>query len=243
MPNHKFSKKNSKEILPIKESRIRFKKRPFKFTDKQTALINILMNEDTKVVFISGPAGVSKTILTVYAALQMMAEHPEKNLLYVRSIAESADKGLGALPGTLQEKFDPYLMPLMDKLDELIYPDDSLQLRNDKRVDSVPINFLRGANWLDKIVILDEAQNFTFKELTTAITRISHGTKLFICGDFMQSDIGAKSGFRQMMKLFDDDESMGNGIRTFSFTHDDIVRSGVLKFIAARIEKSQPPSY
>ena len=92
---------------------------------------------------------------------------------------------MGALPGNADEKFNPYMLPLEDKLEELLKPSDHQRLFYEKRIDALPINYLRGANWRNKVVVADEAQNFTFKELTTLITRIGEGTKLFVCGDFM----------------------------------------------------------
>ena len=103
----------------------------------------------------------------------------------------------------------------------------------------MPINFLRGASWNNKIVIADEAQNFTFKELTTLITRIGEGTKIFICGDSMQSDINGKTGFPSMCELFDDYKSKRRGIECFEFTHEDIKRSHLLKFIVSRLHYSK----
>ena len=165
-----------------------------------------------------------------------MADDVERELLYVRSIAESADKGLGSLPGDITEKFNPFLMPLYDKLDEIVFEGDTAFLKQNGRISAVPINFMRGASWNDKLVIADEAQNFTFKELTTLITRIGEGSKLIICGDFMQSDINGKSGFKEMFDLFTDDISQENGILSFAFTQNDIVRSKILKFIISKLE-------
>ena len=155
-----------------------------------------------------------------------MAEDTEKELLYVRSIAESADKGLGSLPGDMAEKCNPFLMPLYDKLEEIVFEGDTAFLKN----------FLRGANWSNKLIVADEAQNFTFKELTTLITRLGEDSKLIICGDFMQSDINGKTGFGEMFDLFNDESSVENGIHSFKFTRSDIVRSKILKFIISKLE-------
>ena len=174
--------------------------------------------------------------MSLYGCLRLLAENPEKELLYVRSIAESADKGLGSLPGDITDKFDPFLMPLYDKLDEIIFEGDTAFLKQEGRISAVPINFLRGANWNQKLIVADEAQNFTFKELTTLITRIGEGSKLIICGDFMQSDINGKTGFSEMFDIFKDDESSNNGIHCFKFNKSDIVRSKILKFIISKLE-------
>jgi len=214
---------------------IKFKNRKFKFTDKQKSLLDIILNPENKIIFISGPAGTSKTYISLYGALQIMQEDKEKNLIYIRSIAESADKGLGSLPGDISEKFDPFLMPLYDKLEEIIHAGDVAFLKNQEKIAAAPINFLRGASWNNKLIIADEAQNFTFKELTTLITRIGEDTKIIICGDFMQSDINGRGGFNQMFSVFNDPVSEGNGICAFTFNESDIVRSQILKFIIKRL--------
>ena len=163
------------------------------------------------------------------------------DLLYVRTAIESADKGLGALPGTLEDKFNPYMAPLEDKLDELLPPTTPIaeELIQSGRIQAMPINFLRGANWINKIIIADESQNFTFKELVTLITRIGENSKLIICGDMMQSDINGKTGFYDMIKLFDCEESRDRGIHCFRFTEDDILRSKILKYIVQKLKTAK----
>jgi phosphate starvation-inducible PhoH-like protein len=237
MAKKKLDKSGSLEFHPQLEHKIRTRPRKFKFTDKQVRFLNIILNPDNSIVFVSGPAGSSKTYMAIYAAIQLMAADREKELLYVRSIAESADKGLGSLPGDIAEKFDPFLMPLYDKLEEIVQPQDVAWLKKQEMISAVPINFLRGASWTDKIVVADECQNFTLKELTTLITRVGEGTKLVMCGDIMQSDIGQRSGFKSMFDLFNDKESKDKGVQTFSFSHEDIVRSEILKFLVSKLEK------
>jgi phosphate starvation-inducible PhoH-like protein len=157
----------------------------------------------------------------------------------VRSIIESADKGLGSLPGDMAEKFDPFLMPLYDKLEEMVETPDIIWLKGQEKIAAIPVNFLRGANWSNKVIVVDEAQNFTFKELTTVITRIAEGSKLMICGDYMQSDIGSRSGFREMFEMFNDEVSRERGVQCFGFDNSDIVRSEILKFLVSKLETRQ----
>lgn len=226
------------EIQSSIERSVKFKTKKFKFTKKQQQLLVILLDPETKVVFISGPAGSAKTYMSLYAMLQIIKADFDKDILYIRSIAESADKGLGSLPGDIEEKFDPFLMPLYDKIGEIIHEGDALFLKQSGKVSAAPVNYLRGASWEDKLVFADEAQNFTMKELTTLITRIGERTKVIIGGDFMQSDINGRSGFKNMVDKFDDQESIDNGIHVFQFTKDDIVRSEILKFIIGRLENN-----
>lgn len=209
------------------------------FSEKQKQFYKLCSDEKTKIIFVSGPAGSSKTFISVYSALSFLSKNPELDLIYIRTIIESADKGLGALPGDLNEKFNPYMIPLVEKLAEILPSTNTSKsdLIKDGRIDAMPINFLRGSSWKDKVIIMDEAQNASFKELTTLITRIGENCKLFICGDLMQSDINGKSGFGDMIKLFDDEESSNNGIETFSFNCSDIKRSEILKYIIKKLTR------
>jgi phosphate starvation-inducible protein PhoH and related proteins len=209
-----------------------------RFTTKQKEFIETSLSDKTKMMFLSGPAGSTKTYMAVYSALRLMAVDEDLDLMYVRTVIESADKGLGALPGDLEEKFNPYMAPLIDKLDEML-PARGYAAKKDLmskgRIHAMPINFLRGASWLNKIVIADEAQNFSHKELVTLVTRLGENSKLFICGDFMQSDINGKTGFKPMFELFNDEESRKKGIECFSFDESDIKRSQILKFIIQKL--------
>ena len=149
-------------VIPQMKTQIKFKERKFKFTEKQQQLLKILLTDETKIVFIAGPAGTSKTFMAVYAALNLI-DNNEKDIIYIRTIAESGEKSLGSLPGTVGEKFQPYLLPLEDKIQEMIESTDAHRLRDDGRISASPVNFLRGSTLRDKIVIADEVQNFTFR--------------------------------------------------------------------------------
>ena len=112
MARKKSESKGSLELTAPFERSIKFKHREFKFTAKQQRFLKTALDPETKIIFVSGPAGSSKTYMGVYALLQLMQQDFNKDLIYIRSIAESADKGLGSLPGDIAEKFDPFLMPL-----------------------------------------------------------------------------------------------------------------------------------
>lgn len=209
-----------------------------KLTEKQKKFLELSLRDDSKIVFVLGPAGSTKTYMAVMSALRHLQKDDSLDLFYVRTAIESAEKGLGALPGTLEEKFNPYMAPLEDKLIELLPGNTTLkaELLKSNRIQAMPINFLRGANWINKIVVADESQNFTFKELVTMITRLGENSKLFICGDLMQSDINGKSGLKPMIDLFDDEQSKEKGIYCFRFTENDIMRSEILKFIIQKLK-------
>jgi phosphate starvation-inducible PhoH-like protein len=204
-------------------------------TTRQKEFLALASNKDAKIIFVSGPAGTAKTFLSIFHALTMINEKRVSDLIYVRTTVECSDKSMGFLPGIISDKLSPYLQPLMDKLEELLPKNEIELLQKENRISGVPIGFLRGLNWNAKAIILDEAQNCTFKELFTFITRIGQFSKVFVIGDPGQSDINGKSGFEKMVTCFDDEDSQQNGIYTFRFTEEDIVRSELVKFIAKKL--------
>ena len=120
------------------------------------------------------------------------------------------------------------------------YFKDIETLQKENRLDSIPLGFLRGLNWNAKCIVADEAQNMTVKEITTLITRVGEFSKVFVLGDPDQSDINGKSGFMKIMNAFDDVESKENGIYTFKFTEEDIVRSSLVKYIVKKLKNVKP---
>lgn len=205
-------------------------------TEKQKKFIELATDKKVKMLLVSGPAGSTKTYLSVLASLLLMNEKKVSDLLYVRSVVESADAKMGTLPGEADDKLSPYKRPLIDKLDELLPKEDIQFLIKDNRIEGLPVGYLRGLNWNAKAVIGDEMQNCTKKELITMMTRAGEFSKIFMCGDPQQSDIGPRSGFRDIFNLFNDDESKEHGIYTFEFTEDDILRSALVKFIVKKIK-------
>lgn len=209
----------------------------YEFSEKQLKVLAAMMHSNSKVVFVEGVSGTAKTFLSIFAALKLIDQKKCNKIMYIRSLAESASKSIGALKGSLTEKLNPFLLPLEEKMEEIIHPQSYKRLMEEKRMQGIPVNFLRGASIKDSCAIIDEAQDFTFEELITVMTRIGENSKFFIIGDPMQSDIGKKTGFRKMIDIFNDDDSVINGIHYFKFGKEDIVRSGILKFIMEKIEE------
>jgi phosphate starvation-inducible protein PhoH len=212
--------------------------REFPFTPKQKEIISLIRDKKTKIIFIEGPAGTSKTILAAYCGLMMLNEKRVSEIIYVRTVIESASKSLGFLPGDGSDKFMPYAQPLLDKLWELLPESDINKLLKDERIRPVPVNFLRGASWNVNYVILDEMQNFTRREIVTAISRIGKFSKFVCLGDRMQSDLHQASGLVPIIECFNDDESRAQGIHYVKLTKEDIMRSEILKFIVEKLEQA-----
>lgn len=205
-------------------------------TPKQRQLIDLILDKETKVVFINGPAGTSKTFIALYCGLKALQDRRVSHISYVRTIIESASKSLGSLPGDEKLKMEPFLMPLVEKLDEFLPTIQKDRLLKENRVKGIPVNYLRGASLNAQYIVVDESQNLTRKEMTTTITRLGQFSKMIFVGDDSQSDINGSSGFMPLFDLFNDESSRKEGIHCFSFTKNDIVRSGVLRYICERLE-------
>lgn len=216
------------------------KVRQLPWTAKQLALFELAARKDTRIIFISGPAGTSKTLSAVKISLDLLNARKVSDIVCVRAAVESADSKLGYLPGDLAAKFDVYMMPFADKLEELLCIDQQKRLKADNRIINQPINFCRGLSFTARAIIFDEAQNATLKEIVTLITRIGKFSRMFICADPSQSDLtnGKRGGFEELAALFDDEESREMGIYRFDFTEEDIVRSELCSFIVKKLAKN-----
>lgn len=208
------------------------------WTEKQKKLIQLINEKETKIVFVKGPAGSSKSICAVYCGLQALKARKTSHIIYSRPILESADAGsrLGFLPGQLSEKTEPYMRVVNEKLDELLDKTTTERLKKDERVEFTEVNYIRGASLNAVYMILDEAQNWTLNELITLITRIGKYSKVVICADISQSDLpfSKQGGFDKLWNVFNDEESEKNGIYRFEFREEDILRSGLCKFIVEK---------
>ena len=142
-------------IAPKPKERVHFKQRPFKFSDKQKQFLELALADESKIIFLAGPAGTSKTYMSVYAAINLLAKDTNKEIIYVRSIAESAEKGLGSLPGEADHKFEPFVTPLWEKIDEMVSEEHAIWLKKSELLSAKPINYLRGASWADKLIVAD----------------------------------------------------------------------------------------
>jgi phosphate starvation-inducible PhoH-like protein len=222
---------------PIKRQ---IKIKQFPWTDKQKEFFKIALSPDTKIVFVRGPAGTSKTLLAVYCALQLLNLKAISDIMYLRSAVESSDRSLGFLPGSAEEKLRFFNLPFLDKLEELLLEKRVTKLEEEGRISMFPVNFARGMNWAAKCIILDEAQNSTIKEITTVLTRMGENSRCFVLADPMQTDLKneqLQGGFEKMHTIFSDEESKENGIKIFEFNEDDVMRSRLVKFLTKKLKK------
>lgn len=214
----------------------KFRKRDYKFTNKQKSLIDAILDPNIKIVLIDGVAGTSKSLVSVYCGLTMLKDHSVKKMLYMRTVVESAQKGLGFLKGSLEEKMEIWRHVLDSKCEELIEPTDLPKVLGSGRIEALPINYIRGASWKDMFVCVDEGQNLDFDAYKLVLSRIGENTKLIIAGDTDQCDV-KNSGFKKIHDMFNDEESKAMGIISFKFEEEDIVRSELCKFVVNKFKR------
>lgn len=223
------------EIDRLQSPKIKIKQ--YNWTEKQNKIFKTVFNNDTRIVFIKGPAGTSKTSVAVYCALRMMNERRVEKISYIRSAVESASCKLMALPGSYQEKMAPYMAPFMDKIDDLAESTSYKRMEEHGQVEVTAISYARGTEWKNKFIIIDESQNITLNEMTTLLTRIGKDSVCFVLGDPMQTDIRRKGDFERVYDLFNSPEAQEKGIYTFEFTEEDIMRDELVKYIVSTLKK------
>lgn len=157
------------------------------------------------IVFGIGPAGTGKTYLAMAKAVQAL-QHKEVNRIILTRPAVEAGERLGFLPGTLNDKIDPYLRPLYDALHDMMDPDSIPRLMAAGTIEVAPLAYMRGRTLNDAFIILDEAQNTTPEQMKMFLTRLGFGSKMVVTGDVTQVDLpnGTSSGLRIVSEILRD---------------------------------------
>jgi phosphate starvation-inducible PhoH-like protein len=188
--------------------------------------------ERNDLVFGVGPAGTGKTYLAVAMAVSALLSKQVARIVLTRPAVEAGER-LGFLPGTLQEKVDPYLRPLYDALYEMLDNERVEKLLERNVIEVAPLAFMRGRTLNDCFIILDEAQNTSPEQMKMLLTRIGFGSKAVITGDVTQVDVpGGRSGLVGL-------ESVLSGVPDLAFVHlgrRDVVRHRIVADIVAAYE-------
>jgi phosphate starvation-inducible protein PhoH and related proteins len=190
-------------------------------TPTQALYLEALTSGDSDLVFGVGPAGTGKTYLAVAVAVGMLLEGRVAKVVVTRPAVEAGER-LGFLPGDLEEKVDPYLMPIWDAFKSLL---GAAQLERRKaagEIEVAPLAFMRGRTLSDAFVIVDEAQNTSRMQMKMLLTRLGEGSRMAVNGDPSQIDLprASDSGLAHALKILRKVE----GMRIVTFTRQDVVR-------------------
>src|SRR5580658_9551797 len=184
--------------------------------------------EKYDMVFGVGPAGTGKTYLAVATAISALMAKRVNRIILARPAVEAGER-LGFLPGTLQEKVDPYLRPLYDALYDMLEPDKVDRYLEKNVIEIAPIAFMRGRTLNDAFVILDEAQNTTSEQMKMFVTRLGFNSKAVITGDVTQIDLpnAHRSGLVEAVDILQG----VNGLAFVHFDESDVVRHHLVQRI------------
>jgi phosphate starvation-inducible PhoH-like protein len=191
---------------------------------------------DMDMTFGVGPAGTGKTYLAVAMAVQALRRREVGRIILTRPAVEAGER-LGFLPGTFQDKIDPYLRPLTDALQEMMEPDE-MRLRMERgSIEVAPLAYMRGRTLNDAFIILDEGQNTTIEQMRMFLTRLGFDSKAVIDGDLTQTDLprGTTSGLTHARRILEGIP----GIAVVQFDEKDVVRHPLVQEIIRAYERAE----
>ena len=213
-------RRNNKQEHPQRRKTLKPK------TNNQKEYIKTISESD--VTFCTGPAGTGKTAVAVGLACEYLLDKKIEKIIVTRPVIESG-KGLGYLPGTFDEKIHPYLVPVLEEMEFRLNKNRVRDYRESGLIEVCPLEYMRGRNFHNSFMILDEAQNATFDQLKMFITRIGWGSKAVINGDLNQTDL--PEHLRDGLDEFVDRLENVNGVGISLLTDDDIIRNDIISKI------------
>lgn len=206
-----------------------------KLRKRQQEYLELVRNND--IMFCTGPAGTAKTFTSLYSGLQVIGDSskPMENLILSKPLVESGER-LGFLPGTQEEKIEPFMESYRHNLDKIIDKTYRYCFEQSELIKYKPLAYMRGQNYDNSVMILDEAQNATFEQLMLFLTRMGEGSKVIIAGDVSQSDAKDKSsGLPQFVSIMEGLDNVG----VFEYFSTDIQRHPALRGVIDRYEVYQ----
>ena len=185
------------------------RKKPIQLVPKslnQETYIDLLDNDQRLIVFASGPAGTGKTMLAVLAALKAFRAGECSKILITRPAVGVDDEQHGFLPGTLDQKMEPWTRPIFDIVEEYYRPQEVTRLLEEKYIEIAPLAYMRGRTFKNSWIIADEMQNATPSQMKMLLTRLGENSKMVVTGDTQQADRRAKDNglldFQSLMTNF-----------------------------------------
>jgi phosphate starvation-inducible PhoH-like protein len=192
---------------------------------RQQDYLDAIVSKD--IVFATGSAGTGKTyVATHYAAEQLYYKRIDK-IIITRPAVEACGESMGFLPGELEDKFAPYLVPYLETFNELLGKSYVEYCLKAGTIEAVPLGFMRGRSFKNCLILADEMENASAMQLKLLLTRLGENTKMLINGDLAQRDVASMKGLEDAVGTL----RHLSEVELITFTPDDVVRSGLCKKI------------
>jgi phosphate starvation-inducible PhoH-like protein len=194
-----------------------------------------LLNKNIPIILCTGPAGTGKTMISCNIAIQQLKEKTINKIIITRPTI-TVEENIGFLPGTLEDKLYPFMIPIYDYFLEYYTKDQINLLIANGRLEIAPLAFMRGRTFENSFIIADEMQNSSKNQFKMLLTRIGLNSKLVITGDLDQNDLGINNGLNEFIKLLDlkyptIEQKKDLGIDHIIFNKNDIKRHEIIEKI------------
>ena len=202
-------------------------------TTNQKAFSFHINNPNVNMVVGIGPAGSGKTLLSCTHALERLLNKDIKKVVITRPTV-CLSENLGYLPGSMEEKMNPWMIPIYDYFKEYVSANRLRELMNNEEVEICPLAYIRGRTFTNTWIIADEAQNATTSQVKTLLTRMGMHSKVILTGDLDQCDLQEPNGladFLRRYKLYGEQNERSGMIEVVKFDNDDVMRSEFVKHV------------
>ncbi|MAT63857.1 MAG: phosphate starvation-inducible protein PhoH [Dehalococcoidia bacterium] len=190
---------------------------------------NRVLYSNKPMIFATGPAGTGKTMLACYAAINGLNDDAYNKIILTRPTV-SVEEDIGYLPGTLEEKMDPWTRPILDIFSEFYTQNQIQYMLKEKTIEICPLAYMRGRTFKNAYIIADEMQNSTPNQMKMLLTRIGENSKMVITGDLNQHDRKyEENGLKDIFEKLNN--KTYKRIECITFDHEDIERSPIVKDI------------
>lgn len=199
-------------------------------TPKQTEYVSYLENNNIPLVIAIGPAGCGKTLISCAHAMNKLIHKDIRKIVITRP-AVTMDESHGYLPGDLESKMMPWLIPIYDCFKEYVTPYRLKEFISNGDIEICPLSYIRGRTFHDAWVIADESQNMTMNQTKTLLTRMGQNSKMILTGDLDQCDLKTLNGLEDFLVRYEQYHKQDNNnlIRLVKFDNNDIMRSEIVK--------------
>lgn len=206
----------------------------YKQNSNQSLYKKMLTNDNTKLVIATGPAGTGKTMLPCHISANELCNGRIDKLIITRPIVPVGND-IGFLPGTINDKIEPWVTPIYDYLLDIIDKKTLTNYVNKKKIELCPLCYVRGRTFKNSWIIADEMQNSTKNEMLSLLTRVGENSKIVVTGDMQQSDLmnHDTNGLQNLLQLLESNkvEKKDNMIEQVVFDYNDVKRSEFVKYI------------